>query len=147
MIFVATIALFAIVCLYPSVSSYIKEHWNSPDIESTYENETYDEKKSTDEPQMEVYLEREIVRVKTAGAGFRYAEACVCVNYRQTKGVNALVNAYAYGEVVGQAIVTIEAGKLQGSQSFRLDGFMGMFEERIPPTVTLEITSVTKSIW
>lgn len=146
-IFVATIALFAIVCLYPSVSSYIKEHWNSPNIEYAYENETYDEKKSTDEPQMEVYLERETVIVKTAGAGFRYAEACVCVNYRQTKGVNARVKAYAYGEVVGSAIVTIEAGKLQGSQSFRLDGFMGMFEERIPPTVTLEITSVTKSIW
>jgi hypothetical protein len=94
-----------------------------------------------------VYLESEIVRVKTAGAGFRYAEACVCLTYEQTRDVNALVKAYANGEQVGLTTVTIKAGKLRGRESFRLDGFYGKFEERIPNTVTLEISSVTKSIW
>ena len=47
-IFVATIALFAIVCLYPSVSSYIKEHWNSPNIEYAYESKTNDKPTHTE---------------------------------------------------------------------------------------------------
>ena len=40
--FVATIAFFIIVCLSPSVSSYIKEFRSRPAIEHTYESKTSD---------------------------------------------------------------------------------------------------------
>lgn len=41
--FVASIAFLVIMCIYPSVSSYIKEYSSSPAIEYTYESETYSE--------------------------------------------------------------------------------------------------------
>ena len=41
--FVASIAFLVIMCIYPSVSSYIKEYSSSPAIEYTYESDTYSE--------------------------------------------------------------------------------------------------------
>ena len=89
-----------------------------------------------------ITLDYNTASVQTAGAGFRYAEAYISIDYIQERNVSALVTAYANGKKVGSTLITIEAGESSSYSSFRLDGFYGMFEDRIPSTVTLKITSV-----
>ena len=83
------------------------------------------------------YLENATAYVETAGAGFRMTEACVYVDTKLKRDIGVWVRAYANGEKVGETLIYIEKGETQGCERFRLDGFMGWFEEDIPYTVTL----------
>lgn len=90
------------------------------------------------------YLPLSTVPVETAGAGFRYADVYVCLETEHSSDVYVDVNVYAGGKKVGSAFITIEKGEIQGFASPRLDGFYGVFEDRIPSTVTLKINKVTE---
>lgn len=90
------------------------------------------------------YLPISSVPVETAGAGFRYADVYVNLESEHSSDVYVDVNIYSGGKKVGSAFVTIEKGELQGYESSRLEGFYGVFEDRIPSTVTLKINKVTE---
>ena len=97
------------------------------------------------EPKPKVYLPNERVPVLRAGAGFLGTIARVRLESKHSKDVNVGIAIYAGEEKVGFTLVTIKKGELEGEEQTRLDGFMGWFEDRIPSTVTLKITSVKES--
>lgn len=90
------------------------------------------------------YLPNETVPVLTAGAGFRGVIACARLESAHTRNVTVSIAAYAGREKVGQTWITIRKGELEGEEQVRLDGFAGWFEDRIPSTVKLKITSVSE---
>lgn len=94
--------------------------------------------------QPKAYLPNKTVPVLKAGAGFRGAIVCARLEAEHTKDVKVSVAVYAGREKVGQTWVTIPKGELEGEEETRLDGFMGWFEDRIPSTVKLKITSVSE---
>lgn len=99
-------------------------------------------KKTQTKRKPKVSLQNEVVRVQKTGAGACRAEACVYLDSQQTNNVKVVVRAHSDGKQVGLTTITIEAGNLQGCETFRLDGFYGMFEDRIPSMVTLSCSQV-----
>ena len=98
-----------------------------------------------EESEPNVYLPSEIAPVMRAGAGFLGTVVSARLESVHSKDVSVGIDIYAGSEKVGYTIVTIKKGELEGEEETRLDGFMGWFEDRIPSTVNLEITSVRES--
>lgn len=110
-----------------------------------YENaQSKTESKPIPKSKPKVYLPNETVPVLQAPAGFRGAIVRARLESEHSRRVTVHIAIYARGEKVGQTWVTIPKGELEGEEQTRLDGFMGWFEDRIPSTVELKITSVSE---
>ena len=137
--------IFSVILLF-TATLLMASCWNSKsksteDFEETEQytpsnssNNNYDTKPKV---KPKFYLENNVAYVETAGAGFRYTDACVYVDTKLKSSIAVTVKAFANGEKVGETWIHIEEGETQGCDRFRLDGFMGWFEEDIPYTVTL----------
>lgn len=101
-------------------------------------NSSYSSPKQQTNKKPKISLNSNTAYIQIAGAGFRYAEAYISIDYAQNRSVSAWVTAHALGKEVGAAMITIEAGDTSGYASIKLDGLAGVFEDRIPSTVTLK---------
>lgn len=137
--------IFSVIILI-TTTLLITSCWNSNSktTESLEETENYSTSNNSNNnytPETKIkpkfYLENTTAYIETAGAGFRMTEACVYVDTKLKSSIAVTVKAFANGEKVGETWIHIKKGETQGCQRFRLDGFMGWFEEDIPYTVTL----------
>lgn len=133
------IILFAIIIASAlSVNSCTTQSEKEENSENSTVVTEIEETKSKPEP----YLVNNTVYIETTGAGFKVAEACVRLKSRCDKKVNVGVAAYARGKRVGDSYITIDKGDISGCDNIRLHGFAGWFEEKIPSTVSIKITSI-----
>lgn len=127
------------ICTFVITSCKLEEKTENTNPETTV---TEDVQPQKTESNPNAYLPSETAPVLRAGAGFLGTIARVRLESKHSKDVNVGIAIYAGREKVGYTLVTIKKGELEGEEQTRLDGFMGWFEDRIPSTVTLKITSV-----
>lgn len=133
------------ICIFVITSCDFKKDTEEVNtITEVYENiQPKAESKPKQKSNPKAYLPNETVPVLQAGAGFRGTIVRARLEEEHSKNVRIGIAIYARGEKVGQTWVTIPKGELEGEEETRIDGFMGWFEDRIPPTVNLKITSVS----
>ena len=138
-----SILLVTISVIFTSCSNSHRREKEEQIYEATENsNSSYSSPKQQANKKPKIMLDSSTAYVQTAGAGFRYADAFISIDYAYNRSVSAMVTAHANGKQVGMAMITIDAGNTSGYASIKLDGFYGVFEDRIPSTVTLKCRQI-----